>query len=82
MSMPSTKADPGLFQLLKGRPNLNDIDLGNHLTQLVNRAGEINSLTANRRANALLDCLADIENHARQAQWMILRICDKAGHEP
>lgn len=71
---PSTKAE---FGLLKGRPNLNDTELGNYLTKLVNQANEINALTANRRANALMDCLANIESHARQAQWQLLRICDE-----
>lgn len=74
MTTTSSKVEPGL---LKSRPNLNDIELGNELTRIVLWAGQINELSANRKANALLDCLAEIESHARKAQWRLLRLCDE-----
>lgn len=63
--------------VLGGRPNLNDVELGKYLITVINKAREINELYANRRANALLDCLADIESAARSAQWRLLKIVDE-----
>ena len=78
MTTPSITVEFGsLIKTLRGRPNLNDLELGNYLTTVINKAREINELSANRRANALMDCLADIENAARHAQWRLLRICDE-----
>ena len=62
--------------MLGGRPNLNDLELSESLGKILNHAREINELTANRRANALLDCLAYIEEAARKGQWRLLRLCD------
>jgi hypothetical protein len=55
---------------------LNDIELGNQLTRIILNSRQINELSANRRANALMDCLAEIEDASRKAGWRLLEICE------
>ena len=58
-------------------PSLVDPELVKYLITVTGKSREINELSANRRPNALFDCLADIESAARSAQWRLLRICDE-----
>ena len=76
MTTTSSKAESGT------RPCLNDLELGNYLSRLINQAREINELTANRRALALAECLTKIEDAARKAQWRLMQICDEQRVEP
>ena len=78
MTTPSTKAEPGSPRNTTLGPNLNDIELGKHLTTIMLWAREINELSANRKALALAECLTKIEDAARKAQWRLVELCDRA----
>jgi hypothetical protein len=54
--------------------NPNDLELADQMRVLFNNFAVLDLHNRNREANYLFDCLANIENAARKAQWRLLEV--------